>query len=39
LFLRLTNLLDEEVRLHTSTLKDIAPLGGRAFMVGVTGAF
>lgn len=35
LFLRGTNLLDEEVRVHSSFLKDLAPLRGRALMVGV----
>lgn len=39
LFLRATNLLDQEVRLHTSQLKDIAPLAGRGVMLGLTGQF
>jgi iron complex outermembrane receptor protein len=39
LFLRATNLGDEEARLHTSFLKDVAPLGGRAFSAGVQVAF
>jgi iron complex outermembrane receptor protein len=39
LFLRATNLGDEEARLHTSFLKDVAPLGGRAFSAGVQLAF
>ncbi|MCW5624013.1 MAG: TonB-dependent receptor [Burkholderiales bacterium] len=39
LFLRANNLLDEDVRLHTSALKDLIPLGRRSVMVGVTGAF
>lgn len=38
-FLRATNLLNEEIRYHTSTLKDIAPLGGRSVMVGLNGVF
>lgn len=38
-FLRANNLLDEEIRYHTSTLKDIAPLGGRSVMVGLNGVF
>lgn len=38
-FLRGTNLLDEEARLHTSFLKDIAPLGGRAVVAGVQFSF
>jgi iron complex outermembrane receptor protein len=39
LFLRANNLLNEEIRIHTSTLKDIAPMAGRNFMVGVNGSF
>jgi iron complex outermembrane receptor protein len=39
LFLRASNLLDQEVRFHTSVLKDLAPLGGRSVMVGVNGSF
>ncbi len=39
LFLRASNLLNEEVRFHTSVLKDLAPLGGRSVMVGINGAF
>lgn len=38
-FLKATNLLDQEAREHTSILKDIAPLGGRAVMLGVRGEF
>ena len=38
-FLRLNNLLNDDVRYHTSTLKDIAPLGGRSAMIGLTGTF
>lgn len=38
-FLKATNLLDQEVREHTSVLKDIAPLGGRAVMLGLRGEF
>ena len=34
LFLRGTNLLDEEIRSHTSFVKDIAPLQGRSVMAG-----
>ncbi|MDE2598689.1 MAG: TonB-dependent receptor [Rhodocyclaceae bacterium] len=34
-FLKLNNLLNEEIRLSTSVLKDIAPLGGRSSMLGV----
>ena len=35
LFLRGTNLLDEDIRQHTSPLKDLAPLPGRALHAGV----
>ena len=38
-FIRLNNLLNEDIRYHTSVLKDIAPLGGRSAMVGLTGTF
>ncbi|MBC8120122.1 MAG: TonB-dependent receptor [Burkholderiaceae bacterium] len=38
-FLQGTNLLDETIRYSTSSLKDIAPAGGRAVMAGVRGAF
>jgi iron complex outermembrane receptor protein len=38
-FLRATNLLDEEARNHVSVIKDIAPLGRRAAMAGVRGTF
>lgn len=34
LFVRLTNLLDDEARLATSFRKDVAPLPGRALLVG-----
>ena len=34
LFARVSNLLDEERRLHTSFLKDVAPLPGRNFTLG-----
>jgi iron complex outermembrane receptor protein len=34
-----TNLTDEEARLHTSFLKDIAPLAGRGALVGVRATF
>ncbi len=39
LFLRGTNLLDREIRLHTSFLKDVAPLMGRSFNLGVRAEF
>jgi iron complex outermembrane receptor protein len=39
LFLQGRNLLDSDMRVHTSFLKDIAPLPGRAIVAGVRGAF
>lgn len=39
LFARGTNLLDEDARLATSPLKDIAPLPGRSFHAGVRAEF
>jgi iron complex outermembrane receptor protein len=39
MFLRGTNLLDEDARLHTSPLKDIAPLAGSSLHAGVRGEF
>ncbi len=38
-FARGNNLTDEEARIHTSFLKDVAPLRGRAFLVGLRGEF
>ncbi len=38
-FLRGTNLLDEDARQHASPLKDIAPLPGRSLHLGVRGEF
>ncbi len=38
-YVRGTNLLDEEARLHTSFLKDIAPLPGRGVLFGVRAEF
>jgi iron complex outermembrane receptor protein len=38
-FLRATNLLDEERRLHTSFLKDVAPLPGRSVSLGARVSF
>ena len=38
-FLKLNNLLDEDIRLHTSVLKDISPMGGRSAMLGVRVGF
>jgi iron complex outermembrane receptor protein len=34
-----TNLTDEEVRLHASPLKDLAPMGGRSLRVGLRADF
>lgn len=39
IFFRGTNLLDEDARRHTSLIKDIAPLPGRNFSVGLRAAF
>lgn len=36
LYLRVSNLLDREIRPHTSYLKELAPLAGRSFGTGVT---
>jgi iron complex outermembrane receptor protein len=38
-YLKGTNLTDEEARVHTSFLKDIAPLAGRGALVGVRASF
>jgi iron complex outermembrane recepter protein len=38
-FLQANNLLDQTIRYSTSELKDIAPLGARAIMAGVRGAW
>ena len=38
-FLNIDNLLDEEARVHTSFLKDTAPLPGRNFRFGVRASF
>jgi iron complex outermembrane receptor protein len=39
MFLRGTNLLDEEARRHTSLVKALAPLPGRNFAFGVRAMF
>ncbi|MCG7756886.1 MAG: TonB-dependent receptor, partial [Nitrosomonas sp.] len=39
LFLQGRNLLDSDMRVHTSFLKDVAPLPGRAIVAGIRGAF
>ncbi|MEM9384210.1 MAG: TonB-dependent receptor [Pseudomonadota bacterium] len=38
-FVRATNLLDEEARRHTSFIKDLAPLPGRNYSIGLRGRF
>lgn len=38
-FLQGTNLLDRDIRVHTSYLKDVAPLMGRSFLLGVRGEY
>lgn len=38
-YLRGTNLTNEEARVHTSFLKDLAPLRGRAILAGVRATF
>jgi iron complex outermembrane receptor protein len=38
-FLRASNLLDEEVRRHSSPLKDYLPLPGRSLLLGVRAGF
>lgn len=38
-FLQGTNLLDEEIRLHTSYLKDVAPQMGRSATLGIRAEF
>ncbi len=39
LYLKATNLLNEEARNHISFLKEIAPLAGRSIMIGVRSSF
>lgn len=39
LFVRVENLMDEEARVHSSFLKDLAPRPGRNFRVGIRGSF
>lgn len=39
LYIKATNLLNEEARNHVSFLKDQAPLAGRSLMVGIKSAF
>lgn len=39
LFLQGRNLLDSDIRMHTSFLKDAAPMAGRAIIGGIRGVF
>lgn len=39
IFVQGKNLLDEEIRLHSSYQKNVAPLPGRAVVIGVRGVF
>ena len=39
LFLQGRNLLDSDIRVHSSFLKEFAPLSGRAIVAGIRGAF
>ena len=38
-FFKGKNLLNEDIRIHTSFLKDFAPRPGRAFIAGIRGEF
>ncbi|MDI1307882.1 MAG: TonB-dependent receptor [Methylotenera sp.] len=38
-FAKINNLLDEEIREHSSFLKDIAPMGRRSLLIGLRGEF
>lgn len=38
-FAKASNLLNQEIREHTSVLKDISPAGGRSILVGLRGDF
>jgi iron complex outermembrane receptor protein len=39
LYLKGLNLTDEEARVHSSFIKDLAPLAGQSVLVGVRGYF
>ncbi|MFZ9641980.1 MAG: TonB-dependent receptor [Candidatus Methylopumilus sp.] len=39
LFAKARNLLDEDIRDHSSFLKEIAPMGGRSVLIGLRGEF
>jgi iron complex outermembrane receptor protein len=38
-FAKARNLLNEDIRDHSSYLKDIAPMGGRSLLIGIRGEF
>ena len=38
-FAKARNLLDEDIRDHSSFLKEIAPMGGRSVLIGLRGEF
>ena len=38
-FAKARNLLDQDIREHSSFLKEIAPMGGRSLLVGLRGEF
>lgn len=38
-FVKARNLLDQDIREHSSFLKEIAPMGGRSLLVGLRGEF
>lgn len=38
-FAKARNLLDEDIRDHSSFLKEIAPMGGRSILIGIRGEF
>jgi iron complex outermembrane receptor protein len=39
LFLRGNNLLDQDIRVHTSFIKDFAPMPGRSLVAGLRANF
>jgi len=39
LYLKAANLLNQEARSHVSFLKEIAPLQGRSFVIGIRSMF
>ena len=38
-FAKARNLLDEDIRDHSSFLREIAPMGGRSVLIGLRGEF